>query len=209
MNQVDVPVAKTTEKANEKQGPLRTPLALKLCEDKFRDGLLRWVRKRVDHHEDAEDVVSLAMVRALRRERRGPAWDPDSNTTAGLHMVKFLKSALAGHNQRKETCPDVPTEDMAAFASEDTSPGERVARRIEANERRQLANELHRELVASGDDPIGVRVLEAISEGGTDDLVFIASRADLTVAEVEASMKRLSRRGRAALSAVRQQARFQ
>jgi hypothetical protein len=124
-------------------------------------------------------------------------------------MVKFLKGALANLNERKDTCPDVPTEDMGPFASEDTSPGDRVARRLEANERRRLANELHGDLLASGEDPIGVRVLEAISQGGTDCLVYIAARAGLTVAEVEACMKRLARRGQAKLSVVRQQARFQ
>ncbi len=179
-----------------------------LCNNvRFATASLRWARNRVGQHADAEDVLSVAIGRAMRRERVGPAWDPNGDTTAGLHMVKFLKGALSNFRKQKEKRPHL-IEDMDPFASEDTSPGERVARRLEANERRRLANELHAELVVTGEDPISVRVLEAISRGGTDSLVDIAARAGLTTAEVDASMKRLSRRGKATLSAVRQQARF-
>ncbi len=151
MNQVDVRFEKKNER-DERALPQRTPLEVMLCDNTFRQGLIAWARCRVGHHEDAEDLVSLAMERAMRRERRGPAWDPKSHATAGLHMVKFLKGALANFRKQKEKCA-VPTEDMEPFASEDTSPGERVARRLEANERRRLANELHAELVATGEDP--------------------------------------------------------
>jgi len=206
VNQVDV----RFEEKNEIDGsvlPLRTALEEVLCDNAFRQGLLNWARSRVGDHADAEDVLSVAMERAVRRERRGPAWDPKGDTTAGLHMVKFLKGALSNFRKQKDKCP-VPTENVDP-ASEDTSPGERVARRLEANERRRLANELHAELVATGEDPVSVRVLEAIARGGTDSLVDIAARAGLTVEEVDASMRRMRRRSQATVSAIRQEARFQ
>jgi len=207
VNQIDVRIEKKSEVA-ERVLPQRTALEVVLCDNTFRQGLLAWARCRVGHPEDAEDVLSLAMERAMRRERRGPAWDPNGDTTAGLHMVKFLKGALSNLRKQREKDLGAPTEDMEPFASEDTSPGDRVARRLEANERRRLVNEMHAELVATGEDPVSVKVLVAISVGGTDSLVDIAARAGLTVEEVDASMRRMRRRGQATVSAIRQEARF-
>jgi hypothetical protein len=119
-----------------------------------------------------------------------------------------LKGALSSLRKQREKDLGAPTEDMEPFASEDTSPGDRVARRLEANERRRLANEMHAELVATGEDPVSVKVLVAISVGGTDSLVDIAARAGLTVEEVDASMRRMRRRGQATVSAIRQEVRF-
>ncbi len=190
------------------EAPLRTPLVLALRDDAFREALLKWTRRRTGHDEDAEDVLGVAMERAIRRERRGAAWDPNGGTTAGLYMIRLITGALKDRHKRNKRRPVQPIEDIEDVASEDTSPGQRVANRLEADERRRLANALHSDLVASGQDPVAVEILESISCGVTTHSA-IAARTGRTLNEVIAGMKRLTRLGQATIHAFRQQARFQ
>lgn len=150
----------------QKEGPLRTPLVLALQDDKFREGLLKWTLQRTGgHHEDAEDVLGVAMERAIRRERHGEPWDPAGKTTAGLHMIQLLKSALANRAQNKDRQRIGPVQDIDVFPSRDVALAETIVERRESSERRRLASEIHRDLVASGKDPVVVDILESAAAG--------------------------------------------
>ena len=64
--------------------PPLTPLTLALRDAAFYQGLLDWTFARIGHMEDAEDVLGLAILRALRREAAGDGWVPDGKTTPGF-----------------------------------------------------------------------------------------------------------------------------
>jgi hypothetical protein len=200
VNQVELPIVD--------RSPLRTPLALMLGDRKFRAGLIDWIHRRIGHMEDSEDVLGLASERALRRERDGVPWNPDGKTTAGLHMIKFIKGALADRQKTMWRRRGSMVEDIDQFASEDTSPGDRAARRLEAGLRRRLANELHQDLVATGKDPVAAEILEAWAAGVIDHSE-IATRSRRPLAEIRAGLKRLERYAQATIETFRQQARFQ
>jgi len=188
--------------------PLDTPLARQLVVAAFYNGLLKWTLKRVKHPEDAEDVLGVAIVRAIRRERHGVPWDPAGSMTAGLYMVRLLGDVLKNRKKYLNRNRADATEDMTEFASEDTSPGERAVRRIECDERRRLAERLHAELAESGEDPVVVAVLESILAGVTKN-PDIEARTGLSTPEVLAAMARLRRYAQGTVEAFRQQARFQ
>jgi DNA-directed RNA polymerase specialized sigma24 family protein len=197
----------TLQKAATTQRP-PSPLELALRDPKFYKGLLDWTFARIGHMEDAEDVLGLAVVRALRREASGDGWVPDGKTTAGLHMIRFLKGALSDRKKTAWHRRGSPVEDIDVFASEDTSPGERATRKIQGEEIRKRGNELHRELSATGRDPLAVGILEAWAVGVTEH-AEIAERVGGTIADVRAGLKRLARYAQASIDSHRQRARFQ
>jgi DNA-directed RNA polymerase specialized sigma24 family protein len=188
--------------------PLRTPLALALEDDDLYEGLQKFVRRRVAHPEDAEDVLGVAMERAMRRERYGEPWDPNGPLTAGLHMMKIIKGALANRQQSKQRHPLDAVEDIDVFASEDTSPAEVVAERLVTDECRRHANDLHRSLVATGEDPVVVAILESIADGVVEHSE-IAARIGCTYDEVRLGFRRLARHAQTTVNVFRQQSRFQ
>jgi hypothetical protein len=192
----------------QKEGPLRTPLVAVLRDDKFRNGLLKWTLRRVGHQEDAEDVLGAAMEAAVRHERRGIPWDPNGKVTAGLHMIRHVQHAISDRKKYRSRNRADLVEDIERAPSEDTSPGDRVRNRLEANERRRLANELHRELVATGKDPVVVEILESISRGAASH-GDIARQTRRPLGEVIAGIKRLTRYAKSSIDTFRQQARFQ
>ncbi len=195
-------------KAAAPQKPLPTPLELALRDPSFYKGLLDWTFARIGHVEDAEDVLGLAIVRALRREASGDGWVPDGKTTAGLHMNRFLKGAMSDRKKTVWHRRGSPVEDIDVFASEDTSPGERAARKIQREEITKLGNDLHRQLSATGKDPLAVGILEAWAVGITEQ-AEVAARVGSTLADVKAGVKRLARYAQASMDSHCQRARFQ
>ena len=123
-------------------------------------------------------------------------------------MIRFLKGAMADRKKTAWHRRGAPVEDIDVFASEDTSPGERAARRSEGEEISKLANELHRELSATGKDPLAVGILEAWAAGVTEQ-AEIAARVGCPLADVKSGLKRLARYAQASLDSHRQRARFQ
>lgn len=190
------------------QAPLRTPLVVMLKDDKFRTYLQKWTRRRTGHDEDAEDVLSVAVVRAIRRERSGEGWNPDGKITAAAHMLGFIKGALANRRQARNRQAIDPVEDIEAFAHGGISPADAVADRLETSLRCKLASEVHRELVQTGRDPIAVDILESVA-AGVVEYTDVARRIHRTPDEVRAGLKRLARYAQGALDAFRKQARFQ
>jgi hypothetical protein len=193
----------------QKGRPQRSPLELALEDNGFRDGLFQWTLQRTGgHHHDAQDVLSIAFERAIRRERHGEPWDPAGKITAGLHMIRILQGALANRAQNKDRQRVGPVQDIDVYPSRDVPLADTVVERFEASERRRLASELHRKLVASGKDPVAVDILES-AFAGVVELPEVVARTGRSRNEVRAGMKRLAGYAQATINTFRQQARFQ
>jgi hypothetical protein len=190
-------------------GELNTPLVERLMDEAFIEPFLKWTAKRLDDNRiDAEDVVGAARLRAIQREARGDLWDPDGGVSAGLYFLKVIRGVLGDRLKMAERRPEVGLERPDWVRCNGPSPEEEVTERLEANDRRRLANELHGSLVSSGKDPIAVGILEAVAAGLTGH-PEMAVRMGCTVEEVRAGLKRLARYAQASVEAFRQQARFQ
>jgi hypothetical protein len=203
------PGSREVARPTQKERPLRTPLELALEDDEFRDGLFQWTLQRTGgHHHDAQDVLSVAFERAIRRERHGEPWDPAGKITAGLHMIQVLQGALANRAQNKDRQRVGPVQDIDVYPSRDVPLADTVVERREANDRRRLANEIHRKLVASGKDPVAVAILE-LGAVGIVEVPEIVARTGRSRDQVRAGMTRLTGYARATIDTFRQQARFQ
>jgi DNA-directed RNA polymerase specialized sigma24 family protein len=185
-----------------------TPLMLLLADPAFVEPYLGWTLKRIESPEDAEDLVGAARLRAIEREASGDGWDPGGGVSAGLYFLKIIKCLYANRRQLAANDHEELLEDPDVVASETVSPADEVAERLEANQRRRLANELHRSLVDSGKDPVAVAILEAVADGVTGH-IEIAARTGYAIEAVRLGFKRLSVYGQASIDAFRQQARFQ
>jgi hypothetical protein len=187
---------------------LSTPLVEKLMDAAFIEPFLKWTATRLDDDIEAEDVVSAARLRAIQREARGDQWDPDGGVSAGLYFLKVVKGILGDRLKMAERRPEVPLERPDWVQCSGPSPADEVIERLEANDRRRLANELHGSLVASGKDPIAAGILEAVA-AGLSGHPEMAAHIGCTVEQVRAGLKRLARYAQASVEAFRQQARFQ
>ncbi len=182
-----------------------TPLVQQLMDQAFCADLQRWTMKRCVPPADAEDVVGSAVVSAVQREAKGPPWDPDRDGSARIFMLNIIRGELANRRRRNRRRPGVAPEEPKPerVVSEDISPEEEVAERLDANERRRVANEIHADLVASGKDPKVAKVLEAVAAGKLGPS-GIAAHTGLTVDEVTLAMERLGRLAKARVNALRE-----
>jgi DNA-directed RNA polymerase specialized sigma24 family protein len=185
-----------------------TPLLQLLGDADFMEPFLGWALKRIENPQDAEDLVGEARLRALEREDAGDGWDPAGSVSAGLYFLKIIKCLYANKRQHDAYDYEEALEDPDIVASEHVSPAEEVGERLEANERRRLANELHRALVESGKDPVVVAILEAAADGITGH-IEIAARSGHPIEAVRLGFRRLATYAQASIDAFRQQARFQ
>jgi DNA-directed RNA polymerase specialized sigma24 family protein len=172
------------------QVPWPTPLVRKLMDPAFIGPFLAWSRRLFVNFADAEDVVATSRRRALAREARGDIWDPDGGIAAGRYFLRVVRGVLADRRKSVARRREDLIDDFDNFRSPDTPPDVEVADRLDANQRRRMANWLYASLVASGRDPTSARILEAVSLGITahDD---IAAHAGCTVEEMRAGLKRL------------------
>jgi len=200
----DLPARPATAPA----APTPTPLTRLLADPGFIETFLGWTLKRIESPQDAEDLVGAARLRALEREASGDVWDPDGGVSAGVYFIKIIKCLYANKRQFDAYDHEELLEDPDAVASESVSPADEVAERLEADRRRQLANELHRTLVDSGKDPVAVAILEAVAQGVTGH-IEIAASTGYAIEAVRLGFKRLAVYGQASIDAFRQQARFQ
>jgi RNA polymerase sigma factor (sigma-70 family) len=188
--------------------PTPTPMVERLSDPAFIEPFVLWTARRVPNVEDAEDIVGNARLRALRREARGEHWDPQGDVTAVVYFMKVLKQQLIDWRRLARRRPEVSLEEPDLVASQEASPEEQVAEQLEGDQRRRLANDLHRDLAESGKDPIALGILESYAAGVTGH-AEIAARVGCTVDAVRAGIKRLARHARAAVDSSRQPARFQ
>ncbi len=190
------------------QVPWPTPLVRKLADPRFIGPFLNWTGRLFVNFADAEDVIGTARRRAIAREARGDLWHPAGGIPAGRYFLKVIRGVLSERRKSFARRREELFAHFENFPSHDVPPDVEVADRLDANQRRRMANWLYASLVSSGKDPTSAQILEAWSLGITvhDD---VAAHAGCSVEEIRLGLKRLGRHAQATARVFREQVRFQ
>jgi len=157
--------------------------------------------------QDAEDVVSTAIMTAISWEREGKGWDPGGDLTVDQYMFHTVFDVLRNSRRAAHRKPATPSGDASDIASDAPDGlGHLVASAAEADdeiaELRKLAADLRRhfEEETGGRIPLGIMDQHL---RGVDEHEKIAKELKCTVTEVRAGWGRLKYHGKRMAAAAR------
>jgi DNA-directed RNA polymerase specialized sigma24 family protein len=156
---------------------------------------------------DAKDVVQIAMMSAIARERKGNGWNPAGEMTIEQYMLQRVFNALKNRYRTARRKPATPAGDAAEVAS--AMPGGLaglVASAADADDELQALRKLAADLVRHFEEETGGRIPLAIMDHhlrGVHEYDRIAESLKCSPHDVRAGWSRLKRHGAKLAAAAR------
>jgi len=156
--------------------------------------------------EDAEDVVSTALVTAITWERQGKGWDPGGDLTIEQYMFFRVFDALRDSRRTARRKPATPTGDASDIASDAPDGLRHLVAPAETDDELADLRKLGADLRRHFEEETGGRIPLGIMDQhlrGVDDQEKIAKELKCTVPEVRNGWKRLKYHGKRIVTAAR------
>ena len=177
--------------------PSLSPLeALLEQDDDLYDDMKHFVWRKVNNPADVEDIAQEVIRVAVKRERLGNGWTPESGQTALRYLGAIVPGVLANFRRRGGRKKTSSLENPGWVASEGPSPQDLAEESSERATLVKLARQLRDYIAKKSQTLYSLGILDAAAEG-IEAHAEIADRLKCTVAEVENARKRLARYAKA------------